>query len=211
MPLAAQVDYPAGTGAIFLPIARCRSMWPPHRKLEAHSLRSTNQAWHGTSTAPLAPVAHEPKTEKRINELGSQAMKKSLAVVLSAAIAVTGCATASKDIGATYVSPMQYQQYDCDQLGAEGGRIQARVNQSGGRLDEASSNDKVITTVGVILFWPILFALGGTKQQEADYARLKGEYDAVQQTAVLKKCPRVVPPVQPIQAAPVPAKEAQSM
>jgi len=111
-----------------------------------------------------------------------------------AALVLAGCATASKDIAPTYVSPMQYQSYDCDQIAAEVQRISARVNQLGGRLDEASSNDKVITTVGVILFWPILFALGGTKQQEAEYARLKGEYDALEQQAVVKKCPGAMPP-----------------
>ena len=42
--------------------------------------------------------------------------------------------------------------------------------------------------VGLVLFWPALFALGGTKQQEAELARLKGEYDAVQATATSKKC-----------------------
>lgn len=40
----------------------------------------------------------------------------------------------------------------------------------------------------MVLFWPALFALGGTKQQEADYARLRGEYDAVQQAMIAKKC-----------------------
>lgn len=67
-----------------------------------------------------------------------------------------------------------------------------RVNQLGGRLDEAASNDKAITGVGMVLFWPALFALGGTKQQEAEYARLKGEYDAIQQTAITKKCSGII-------------------
>jgi hypothetical protein len=87
---------------------------------------------------------------------------------------------------------MQYQSYDCDQLASESQRIQARVLQLGGRLDTAAANDKAIAGVGAILFWPALFALGGTKQQEADYSRLRGEYDAVQQSAVLRKCPGIV-------------------
>src|SRR5213079_1316147 len=69
-------------------------------------------------------------------------------------------------------------------------------NQLGGRLDEAANNDKGIATVGIILFWPVLFALGGTKQQEAEYSRLKGEYDAVQQAAIAKRCPGLVVAVQ---------------
>lgn len=129
-------------------------------------------------------------------------MKKPIAVTLSASIALLGCATSSKDIAATYVSPMQYQSYDCDQIAGEVQRIQVRVNQLGGRLDEASSNDKAIVGVGAILFWPALFALGGTKQQEAEYARMKGEYDALQQAAVLKKCPGAVAPAQPVPPSP---------
>lgn len=62
------------------------------------------------------------------------------------------------------------------------------MNQLAGRLDEAANNDKVLMGVGLVLFWPVLFALGGTKQQEADYARLKGEYDAIQQAMIAKKC-----------------------
>lgn len=103
-------------------------------------------------------------------------------------LALAGCATASKDIAPTYVSPMQYQSYDCDQLAAETVRIQARVNQVGGRLDQAASNDQGITALSIV-FWPSLFFLGGTKQQEADFARLKGEHEAIQQAAVIRKCP----------------------
>jgi hypothetical protein len=126
-------------------------------------------------------------------------MKRSVATIVSVTLALYGCATSSKDIASSYVSPLTYQSYDCDELIAESQRIQARVQELGGRLDEASSNDKVITTVGVILFWPILFVLGGTKQQEAEYARLRGEYDALQQAAIAKKCSGATP----VPAAPV--------
>lgn len=120
-------------------------------------------------------------------------MQKTIAIITSAAMALGGCATASKDISATYVSPIQYQTYDCAQLSGEIQRVQTRASQLSGRLDEAAANDKAIAGVGAILFWPALFALGGTKQQEADYARLKGEYDALQQAAVARKCPGAVP------------------
>jgi hypothetical protein len=101
---------------------------------------------------------------------------------------LAGCATAGKDVAATYVSPIQYSNYDCDQLRQELGRIGGRVAQLTGRLDEAASNDKAIVGVGMILFWPALFALGGTKQQEAELSRLKGEYDALQTASTNKKC-----------------------
>ncbi|MEO8677110.1 MAG: hypothetical protein ABI569_16160 [Casimicrobiaceae bacterium] len=113
---------------------------------------------------------------------------RTIALVVTVALVVGGCATASKDIAATYVSPNQYSTYDCEQLAAEAGRIQTRVVQLGGRLDQAAQNDAGIMVVGVVLFWPVLFALGGTKQQEAEYARLKGEYEAVEQAAIARKC-----------------------
>ena len=119
-------------------------------------------------------------------------MKKAVSAILIGTVALSGCATSSRDVATNYTSPMQFQSYDCDQLASETQRIQTRVNQLSGRLDEAASNDKAIMGVGLILFWPALFALGGTKQQEADYARLKGEYEAIQQSAILKKCPGMV-------------------
>lgn len=104
------------------------------------------------------------------------------------AFGLAGCSTASKDIAPTYVSPAQFQSYDCQQLYAEGQRIQTRYVELGGRLDQAASNDQMLTGVGIVLFWPALFALGGTKQQEAEYARLRGEHDAVQQASISRKC-----------------------
>ncbi|MGV0959029.1 MAG: hypothetical protein ACOYB1_04255 [Limnohabitans sp.] len=109
-------------------------------------------------------------------------------VWLSALAVLTGCTTASQNITAEYISPNQYQSYDCQQLAQESTRILVRVKQLGVRLDQAAQNDKAIGVVGAILFWPALFALGGTKQQEAEYARLKGEYEAVSQTQIQKKC-----------------------
>ena len=132
-------------------------------------------------------------------------LKKSVTSVLSIAVALAGCATSSKDITPTYASPLQYQSYDCSQLAAETQRIQARVVETGGRLDQAASNDKAIMGVGMILFWPALFALGGTKQQEAEYGRLRGEHDAIQQSAIEKKCPSIVPAIPSSPTAAVPA------
>jgi len=111
--------------------------------------------------------------------------------ITAAAVAAAmfgGCATASRDIASQSVSPLQYQSFDCDQLAAEQVRVQTRMLEVGGRLDTAADNDKAITGVGLVLFWPALFFLGGTKQQEAEYARLKGEYQALEQAAIAKRC-----------------------
>ncbi len=85
--------------------------------------------------------------------------KKTAASFLVLSVLVSGCATSSDKISAAYVSPMQYQSYDCDQIAAEGSRLNQRVVTLQGQVDKAASNDKALTGVGVILFFPVLFAL----------------------------------------------------
>lgn len=87
-------------------------------------------------------------------------MLQKTGVWLSALAVLTGCSTASQNITAEYISPNQYQSYDCEQLTLEATRILVRVKQLGFRLDQAANNDKAIGVVGAILFWPALFALG---------------------------------------------------
>ena len=113
---------------------------------------------------------------------------KKLISLLAAFSILGGCATAGKDIVGIYVAPAQFSSYDCEQVKTEMVRLSSRVNQLSGRLDEAANNDKAIAGVGVILFWPALFALGGTKGQEAELGRLKGEYEALQIASTSKKC-----------------------
>lgn len=113
--------------------------------------------------------------------------KQGLGLAVAATL-MAGCATSSDKISSAYVSPMAYQNYDCAQLAAEGQRLVSRVTEIGGKLDNEARNDKVAMGVGLVLFWPALFFLGGDKGKEAEFSRLKGEYEAVQQTAISKKC-----------------------
>jgi hypothetical protein len=120
-------------------------------------------------------------------------MMKNITLTACVAVVVTACSTASQNISGEYISPIQYQGYDCQQLAQESTRILVRVKQLGVRLDQAAQNDKAIGVVGAVLFWPALFALGGTKQQETEYARLKGEFEAVSQIQIQKKCGAISP------------------
>jgi len=54
--------------------------------------------------------------------------------------------------------------------------------------DEKATKDAVATTVGVIVFWPALFLIGGNDQQTAELARLRGELEAIEQVSVRKRC-----------------------
>ena len=114
-------------------------------------------------------------------------MQKIAASLLLVTI-VAGCSTAAKDITPASVSPVMYANYDCDQVRLELMRVSTEVNTMTGKLDKNRENDNMATTAGIILFWPALFFLGGTKEQEARYAQLKGEYNALEQTSILKKC-----------------------
>lgn len=124
------------------------------------------------------------------------------------AVVLAGCASASHEVVPLYVSPMTYRSYDCGQVAAELQRVQNRVQQLGARLDQAASNDKKLAGVGMLIFWPALFALGGTKEQEAEYARLRGEYEGLQQAAIEKKCNASPTPAAP--SAPAPSASAAS-
>ena len=101
---------------------------------------------------------------------------------------VAGCSTAAKDITPANISPALYSNYDCDQVRLELLRVSTEVNTMTGKLDKNRENDNMATAAGIILFFPALFFLGGTKEQEARYAQLKGEYNALEQTSILKRC-----------------------
>jgi hypothetical protein len=106
-----------------------------------------------------------------------------LLVVLAAA-----CSTPAKDIAPSYASPALYNGYTCAQIASESARIDARAARLASRLDAAALNDKGIALVGTLFFPPALLALGGTKAEEEEYARLKAERAALAQTADVKAC-----------------------
>ena len=114
-------------------------------------------------------------------------LKQTLTIFLIFAF-LSSCAKSSKDIVGTYVSPLQYADYECPQIKSEMIRVSSKVKALTGKIDSNNENDKMITGAGLILFWPALFFLGGTKEQEAEYARLKGEYEALDRVAVQKNC-----------------------
>ena len=99
-----------------------------------------------------------------------------------------GCSSSSKDIVPTYVSTALYSDLDCEQIRLNLVRVSTQVTSMSGKLDKNRENDNLTATAGVILFWPALFFLGGTKEQEAQYAQLKGEYNALEQVSIQKKC-----------------------
>ncbi len=106
-----------------------------------------------------------------------------------AALILTACATPPDKIASAYVSPIQYQDYSCKQIAREMERISRRASELHGSLNKTASNDNAQMAVGLILFWPTLFFLeGGDGPQASEYARLKGEREALEQVANDKNC-----------------------
>lgn len=115
-------------------------------------------------------------------------MKKFISAAVAASILLSGCATNPNSISAAYVSPVLYENLSCKQLAAEAQRVSNAAATAAGAQNSQASKDAVMTTVGVVLFWPALFFIGGDKGNAADVARLKGEMQAIEQANIQKDC-----------------------
>jgi hypothetical protein len=115
------------------------------------------------------------------------------ALAIAVTFALAGCASKSHQLQAAHVSTTGYKKLECKELHAElQGNIN-RTNELTGILDKKASDDEAAMAIGMILFWPALFALeGGDKEEAAEYSRLKGEINAMEQVAILNDCSDVI-------------------
>ena len=116
-----------------------------------------------------------------------EVLKKTSVLVLLTVI--SACASQPDDIGTAHVSEIQFQNHSCDQLRQELTRVSRRVSELHGSLKKTADNDAAQMGIGLILFWPTLFFLeGGDGPQAQEYARLKGEREAIERASIKKKC-----------------------
>ncbi|MDE0307839.1 MAG: hypothetical protein OXI87_23590 [Albidovulum sp.] len=117
-------------------------------------------------------------------------MNKVVTAAVCASLVLSGCARSPGTISGTYISPLQYQSHSCSQLNQELSRINARATELAGRQSSEATKDAVALGAGLILFWPALFfMIGGDRSEEL--SRLKGEIEAVEQSAIQKNCTSV--------------------
>src|SRR5215813_10807080 len=109
-------------------------------------------------------------------------------IIAAIACLLAGCASTSDKVTASYVSPMQYDSYNCRQLAEEAQRVSARASVAAGAQDSQATKDTVATTAAIIIFWPAAFFVQGDKQTAAELARLKGELEAIEQASIRKQC-----------------------
>jgi len=123
-----------------------------------------------------------------IHKWGLSALRKFVGAAIAASLLLAGCATNPNQISAAYVSPVLYQNLSCPQLAAEAQRVANAAGAATGAQTSQASKDAVMTTVGIVLFWPALFFIGGDKSNAAEVSRLKGEMQAIEQANISKGC-----------------------
>ena len=67
-------------------------------------------------------------------------------------IFIVSCATSRDKISSAYVSPLQYINYDCDQIALEQANVERRVNLLYNTLAAEAQGDAWQMGVGMILF-----------------------------------------------------------
>lgn len=115
-------------------------------------------------------------------------MKKKLLITISIIAALSSCAKHPDKIKAQYISPLQYTGYTCEQISAETQRLSYRVSELRGLQKSASTKSNVATGAGILLFWPALFFIDSNSEQAAEYSRLKGEFESLEQAGIQKNC-----------------------
>lgn len=105
-----------------------------------------------------------------------------------AALLIVGCASKSSEVAPTYISPMIYQNYNCQQLAQEAQSVSTRAAQIAGVQDQKSTNDAVVTGVAIVVFWPAAFFVKGDGATAAELGNLRGHMNAIEQASIQKKC-----------------------
>lgn len=103
-------------------------------------------------------------------------------------LSLGACADKAEQIGASYVSPMQFQSMNCQQLASEAHGTSQRAQVAFAAQDKRASNDAVAVGVGTVLFWPALFLIKGDGAHAAEVSRLKGEMQAIEAVNRSKNC-----------------------
>lgn len=114
-------------------------------------------------------------------------------LTMAAVASLCGCAPHTQEIQATYVSATQYTNLSCSDIQAELNIRIEKLKELGARIDKEASRDEAQAGVGVVLFWPILFALEGSDTEESkEYGQTRGEANALEDAARINRCPQAI-------------------
>ena len=108
---------------------------------------------------------------------------RTIPLLTAVTITLCACAQTPESIAPSYVSPLTYRGYDCDQLGEESIRIADALASASEQQRTARTND----TIGLIfLGLPVSSLSGGNVTSQI--AALKGEQKTTRQVANKMKC-----------------------
>jgi hypothetical protein len=112
-------------------------------------------------------------------------------IVSIALFSFVGCASRANNISASYVPALKYQNHNCDQIKQKLESVCQKVNVLTSIQNSAANVDAVALPAGIISLWfPVLFMSGGSHEKEL--AQLKGDINALEQTALEKQCSDVI-------------------
>ncbi|MCF8479745.1 MAG: hypothetical protein K9H25_04890 [Rhodospirillum sp.] len=86
------------------------------------------------------------------------------------------------------MSSSQFAAYDRDQIAVDRDTLFARALVLATEINGNATGDAWTLGLGVAVFPPALFFLEGDGQRTHEYARLKGEYQALWEAALDKDC-----------------------
>ena len=119
-----------------------------------------------------------------------------------ASFAVCGCAPTAKDIGESYVSPLRFKDYSCEDLKNEARHIRQENVVVAEQINKSAAEFNQAVSAGVILS-PFTFGLSGlaasykTKDMHKDagniaaLSTMKGNYSAIREAAQRAGCPQI--------------------
>ncbi|MEO9341020.1 hypothetical protein ABFT80_26860 [Mesorhizobium sp. SB112] len=115
-------------------------------------------------------------------------MNYKIAVTMSVAVAVAGCAPKAENIAGTYTPVALYENLSCQQLVTEARIVSNRAHDAVRLQNRHRVEDEVAITAGVIIFWPALFFTHGTDATAGQVAQLRGEMQAIEAASAANNC-----------------------
>ena len=111
-----------------------------------------------------------------------------LLIAISTVALISGCSVSSDEVIAESVGSYQYNKMTCSELEGEMDHLQNAAAAAAGVVDERYKTQTGKDVAAVLLFWPALFIIDDNKPEARRLARLKGEFEAAENTYRRRKC-----------------------
>ena len=108
-------------------------------------------------------------------------MLEKIAMIALLIFVLISCTPGAKSVSPVYVSPLEYSAYDCDQISAEIRRVSRRSSELAGQVDQIVGKENNAKLWG-------LPSGNESIAKKQEYARLLGQFEALEQSSIEKKC-----------------------